>query len=244
FKLNEFPAPRLDVIVEPLGTLDMLVIRANSPQDLEAAERISRFIIEQGLPGVIEIHHVPLRFADAQSVVNHLNRVYFRVNLSTTSTNLAPPRTQGTTAIPTAQGALTITPPAPEATTLMAIAVPRLNTVVIAAARARVKDVLAEIAKLDVPYADTMNLVPFRLKRAAAAQVAQQIQNFWPGRFGDPTEIRVTFDPGTNTVYVQASPGDMASIRELIEQIDNLASVAVNEVRVLALRNSLSDDVA
>src|SRR5258708_35715544 len=87
--------------------------------------------------------------------------------------------------------------------------------------------------------------VPLALKRAAAATVATQIQSFWSTRYpGDITQIRVTADPNTNTVFVQAAPEDLGEIRDMIEWIDNTWSASVNETRIIPLKNSLSDDIA
>src|SRR5207244_5037013 len=141
------------------------------------------------------------------------------VNLSVTSTQLLPPRLQQTTQIPTLQGTtINIIPPAPQAGGLAVVAVPRQNSIILAVPRARVRDVLLEIARLDVPPTDAFKLVPFPLKRASAQQVSQQVQIFWNQRYPDDRAgIKATFDPGSNTVFVQAAPGDLAEIRDLIE---------------------------
>src|SRR5581483_6650817 len=89
--------------------------------------------------------------------------------------------------------------------------------------------------------------VPFPLKRASAARVAQLILSFYADRYPGETrtqhQIRVTYDETSNTVFVQASPTDLAEIRALVERIDNTASSAVNDLRVVLLKYATSDEL-
>jgi type II secretion system protein D len=242
---DEFPAPRLGVTIESLTGSDLLVVRANSPQDMEAALKIIEYILSNAAGANIDVKYVPLRYADPTSVVNLLNRLYVRVNLNQNSTNLLPPRTLATTVTATATGPVTVAPPAPEPLTVFFMALPRESAVVVAAPRSRIKDIEDQISKLDVPPSDHAKAVPIQLKRAAAATVANQVQTFWQTRYpGDLNQIRVTADPNSNTVFVQAAPGDLAEIMELIGRIDSTVSPAINELRLFYLRNALSDDVA
>jgi general secretion pathway protein D len=244
-KQNEFQAPRLPVQVESLGSLDLLVLRAQNPLDMEAAERIIHFLLRQTAGSAIEVHHFPLKYADCNSVVNKLNELYYRVNLNLTNTTLGPPRPTQTQAITTQTGAITIAPPAPQSFSVMVLPDPRHNSIIVAAPASRVKDVKAEIDKLDQPILPAGKALPFALKRASAATVAQQIQTFWSTRYpNDINQIRVTADPNTNTVFVQAAASDMGEIRDMIEWIDNNWSASVNETRIIPLKNSLSDDIA
>jgi type II secretory pathway component GspD/PulD (secretin) len=244
-KQNEFQAPRLGVDVQSLGTLDLLVLRAQNLQDLEAAERIIHFLLRQTQGSNIEVQHIALKHQDANYIVNKLNELYYRVNLNLTNTTLGPPRPTQTTAITTQTGAITIAPPAPQAFSVMVLADSRHGTVIVAASRARMKDVKAEIDKLDVPLAPAAKAMPFALKRASASQVAPQIQAFWQTRYpGDINQIRTTFDANTNTVFVQGSPADFKEIHDMIEWIDNNWAAAKAEVRIIFMRNSLSDDIA
>src|SRR5262249_5228306 len=57
-------------------------------------------------------------------------------------------------------------------------------------------------------------------------------------------QIRITYDDNSNTVFVQAAPGDMAEIRNLIDLIDNTVSSAVSDVRVIILHNAPAADLA
>jgi type II secretion system protein D len=125
---------------------------------------------------------------------------------------------------------------------------PRLNAILLAAPRARVDDVVKEIKRLDRPTAAHMGATAFPLKKASAARVASLVQQFYaqryPGETGAQNQVRVTIDDSSNTVYVQAAPGDLNEIRNLITRVDSSVSSAVNDLRVVQLRNTIADELA
>ncbi len=245
-KSAEFAAPRLGVQVVPLGASDMLGLLANSPQDLEAALAIIQYVLENAKGANIEVRTVHLQWEDPQRVANKLHELYNRVNVVPGVNNLLPPRQMATQAVQTATGTLTIAPPAPQPLSLLLLPVPTQMAIMVAAPAVRIQDVIEQIEKLDVPHSAQTRLQPFQLKRASALTVSQQLQSFLPTRFpGDPaTQIKVTYDMNTNTVFVQAAAADMEDIRELIERIDTTIAKSVNELRLFYLRYSLSDEVA
>ncbi len=91
------------------------------------------------------------------------------------------------------------------------LALPRFNAILVAAPESRFGDILREIRRIDGPNAPDVFPKPFRLKKASAQIVAQQLQQFWNSRYpGEPltkNQFRVTFNADNNTVYVQASEG-------------------------------------
>ena len=93
-----------------------------------------------------------------------------------------------------------------------------------------------------------MTPVPYQLKKASAQVVSQQIQNFfnqrYPGESLQTNGIRVTFDVASNTVFVQAGTADQKDIGELIKYYDTEVSRAVNEVKVVRLRNAFADEMS
>src|SRR5262249_38720480 len=125
---------------------------------------------------------------------------------------------------------------------------PRHNAILMAAPRARVDDMIREIKKLDRPVSPQGQAVAFPLKKASAARVANLIQQVYAQRFPNETtaqnQIRVTEDDSATTGFVQAAPADLLEIRGLIERIDNTVSSAVNDVRIVPLRNALADELA
>jgi hypothetical protein len=52
------------------------------------------------------------------------------------------------------------------------------------------------------------------------------------------------YDDSTNTVFVQAAPGDMAEIEDLIWRLDNTVSLALNDLRIIPLKNVPSDELS
>ena len=110
------------------------------------------------------------------------------------------------------------------------------------------QDILKQIKELDRATAPRGRRTPFPLKKAAASRVATLITNFYAQRYPmkQPAQhqVRVTYDDSSNTVFVQAAPADLEEIRGLISRIDNTVSSAVNELRIVPLKNVLSDELA
>ncbi len=263
-KAPDLLAPRLPVNAEALEQLGIVVIRSNNPADMEAALKIIDYIVKEGSKAEVEINLIPLKNADATSVVNTLNQLYARVLVGAYSNTqiTAPVRPtgqqggqQGGFPFPFGQqggfGQPSQQPQQAQAAvagSLVFIPVVRQNAILLAAPKSRLEDIKKEIARLDIPLADDGRAVPFPLKRAAAARVAQLITNFYTDRFPNEThaqhQIRVTYDDGTNTVFVQAAPADLAEIRSLIEHIDTTFTNAVNDLRIVPLRSAVADDLA
>lgn len=250
---SDATAPRLPVTAEALSQLGIVVLRANNAADLEAALRIVEFIQKQGAGAEVDIQIVPLKHADATSVTNILLQLYQRVQVGPNATTIAAPTTTGgqpqiqAQAQPQGADQGQIAQMAQAATVVM-IPLPRHNSILLAALRARTADILREIQRLDIPVAPEAKATAFPLKRAAAARVASLIISFYADRFPNETraqhQIRVTYDDSSNTVFVQAAPADLAEIRALIERIDSTVSSAVNDLRILRLNNALAEELA
>jgi hypothetical protein len=86
------------------------------------------------------------------------------------------------------------------------------------------------------------------LKHQPASRAAGLLQAFWNARIPNETlaqnQVRFTYDDTTNTLFVQAAPADMAEIAEMVRFIDGDNNNAINELRVVPLRNAISDDMA
>ena len=122
---------------------------------------------------------------------------------------------------------------------------PRFNSILVAAPRWRFEEVEKQIKQLDVKPSPETKATAFPLSKVPASRVGQLITNFYQSRYpNDVNQVRVTWDDASNTVFVQAAPGDLAEIRDLIERIDSTVSSAVNDIRLVPLRNGLADDVA
>jgi type II secretory pathway component GspD/PulD (secretin) len=144
-----------------------------------------------------------------------------------------------------------------------------LSAIWVAAPAAKMPEIIRHIATLDV-FPDTTNgAVMFRLKYAPSSQVAAALNQFYngaagtgagatagaagatgpaTGRFNPPhlagyNQIRITTDIRSNSVIVQASPGDLVEIRRLIEQLDSVGSGAKTDLRIVQLKNAVAADL-
>ncbi len=257
-KTDGISGPRLNVVAEPLPDLGVIVLRAYNQADMDAALRILKLIQDFGAAADIDFLTVPLKHADATSVVNILNQLFARVNIGVNSTTQsAAPRTGQQQQQPFGgqfgqfgqqqQQQTTQQAQVAAAGSVVMIPLPRQNSILLAATRARTKDILREIERLDVPLSASGRGVAFPLKRASAARVASQVQTFYTDRYNEAhaaNQIRVTYDDYSNLVYVQAAPTDLAEIRDLIDLIDNTVSSAVSDLRVITLRNAVAADLA
>lgn len=247
--------PRSSVNAEALPELGVIVISGNNPADVEEVKRIIS-LLRQLTPGAeLQIEIMPLDRADATSVANTLTRVFQYVILSPTG-NLPAPARGAATAAPAPAPTTTPTPgaaPTPVTTaqagaSVLLIPLPRLNSILFVAPKARVEDVRKQISRLDVNTSLQGQVTPFPLKYASARVVAGLLTSFYAQRYGQEPmpqhQIRITYDDGTNTVYVQAAPADLREITELIQRIDSTASKAENTLRIVTLKNALADDLA
>jgi type II secretion system protein D len=99
-----------------------------------------------------------------------------------------------------------------------------------------------------VPSSDPSRLTPFPLKNRSARVIGQEIQTFWASRYPPETsagnQIRIVVDDSSNTIFVQAAPGDLADIAALIARVDTFENPSKNELRIVPLRAAVSDDLA
>src|SRR5262245_52911162 len=164
---------------------------------------------------------VELQHGDATSIVNTLNALYQRVNVTASgNTSLITQRTQ------TQQGFLgPIAVGSSQQASVALLPLPRFNSILMAAPKSRVEEVKEKIRQLDRPTPTQGQLTPFPLKKASARTVSLLVQNFYNQRSTPETaltnQIRVTYDESTNTIFVQAGPADLKEISDLIYRIDN-----------------------
>ena len=238
---GEVVAPRRDVSIEGFNELGIVVIRAENPADAEAILKIIEIIRQRAAGAEIQIRMVELKQADATSVVNTLNQLFVRVQVTGSGfgNSLFTPRTstQSTVLGQTQSAQL-------QAASVALIPMPRFNGILIATAKARMKQIIREIDRLDKKNAKQRELVPFRLRKASAARVATLVNTFWATRYPETNQIRVTYEDSTNQVFVQAAPADLVEIQQLIWNIDNTVARATNDIRIVRLKPSFADQVA
>jgi type II secretory pathway component GspD/PulD (secretin) len=234
-------APRSTVLTYALPETGQLVIIANSQADLNAVLNIIRFLELSAAGSDLDIQMVPLKNADATATAAYLTEFYRRVVVGPSGTTRSNVPGVTTQAVPFA-GVVT----QQALSSVILLAYPRFNAILTAAPKARMEEILARIKDLDKPNVPAAGTTSFQLKKVSVSQVGQALNAFWAARYPGETanQIRVTWDVTSNTLFVQAAPNDLAEIRALVEELDKLESKAVNEIRVVPLRNALADELA
>ncbi|VTS06166.1 secretin N-terminal domain-containing protein [Tuwongella immobilis] len=239
--------PRSSVTAEALEELGILVISGNNQSDVEEVLKIIEYIRKLGVRAEPELQLVPLQYGDATAVSNIMTQVLSRIQITTGGNVIS---SGSTTTSPFGNrnpfGGATTT--AGGSGSVLLLPLPRFNSILIGAPKARIDDVIKEIRKIDLPTAAQAKAKPFALKKASASKLANLIQQFYnnryPGETSTSNSVRATYDDSSNTVFVQASPADMADIEELIERIDSATSNAKNDLRIVKLRNAIADELA
>ncbi len=241
--LQNLPAPRSPVTIQPLPALGLYVITGNNPADVQAIVRLIEEIGKIAPSTEFQIEMLHLDRGDATSIANTLSQLYQRVNINP-SGNTQNTNVKRTTQ--TQQGNVTEEP----LSSVVLIPVPRLNALLVAAPKSRIKDVERDVKGLDVENTAADQATPFHLKKASAARVGTLLTNFYAQRYAPGNEganqhqIRITFDTSNNTVFVVAAPADMAEIRGLIEHLDTDVSRSVNSLRIKYLQHTNPEDIA
>jgi type II secretory pathway component GspD/PulD (secretin) len=178
-------------------------------------------------------------------VSNFLSQVFARVQIGQSGDVIVPgggqrPPTPGAFG----QAAPVVVP----AGNILLLPVPRFNSILVGAPESRMQDVVNEIKKLDVPTSPVSRPVQIRLKNASATNVANLLNQLYATRYGSEgaaqNQIRITAESTTNSLYVQASPADLAEIREFADLFDRSDSAAVNELKIIRVRNALADELS
>ncbi|MBI1832567.1 MAG: hypothetical protein HYR84_14090, partial [Planctomycetes bacterium] len=256
---DELTPPRLGVDIQVLPDLGIAILKTYNEQDLRAILQIIEMIRRESQPALIDVELVPVRFGDPFEITATLNQLYSSVIIQPFSQSFNPQTTTrpgGAPAPAPAPGGgptPTPTPAAPAATSaavprnIVLIPQPKLSAILVAAAKSRMPDIKAQIHKLDQRPSDPSHAVYRPLRRASAARVAASLNTFYAGRFlapGNVNQIRITWDDGSNTIIVQASPADLEEINRLIDYIDNARNKAENEIRVIPLRAAVAADLS
>ncbi len=231
---------KADVSIEELG--DVLIIRGNE-QDVQVVEKLIAEIEKMLAGSVPDVHVVPLEHVDSESLAELLSTVYERLN-----------RSRGRSAQDQTQQ-------------IIVIAMGKPNAVMVLAAEKDMPTVDKLIADLDKPVDATKEFEVFRLRYAVASQMLTAIENFFgggsstggggqltaPGQGGTGTRstasglrgrVKAISDSRTNSVIVQARPRDLEEVRRLIDELDQVGSNSVSQIKLIPLKNAVSDDMA
>jgi general secretion pathway protein D len=228
-------APRGFLTVSQLPGLDALVIRAENEKDLEIILAMLENLREASRGAQPRIQVLQLENIDCNYAADFLTQLFSRVIIMGPGGAYAAQSTAGTVA-PGGFGAA-----AQQSLNrgFFFLAMPQQNAMLVVAPEARFEDVLREIRRIDVPDSDMTKPKAFPLKNASAQVVATQLQTFFNTRFPSlaqaKTQFRVTYNSGSNTVWVQGSRNDLAAAEDLIIQWDTMESIAINDVRIFPI---------
>jgi type II secretion system protein D len=242
------PSPSADVTATALDDLGVVVLTAKNRQQIEEIKRFLELLRVPAKEAEIVIELVPLKNQDATGLVNTLSQVFQRLQIGVSGGGTVVPGQR--TPFGGAAFGLGGVGGAQQQTigSVLIFPVPRQNSILLAVPRSQRDRVLQEIERFDKPNAAQMTPKPYQLKKASAQVVSQQIQNFfnqrYPGENLQSNGIRVTYDIASNTVFVQAGAADQEDIGELIKYYDTEVSRAVNEVKVIRLRNAFADELS
>jgi type II secretion system protein D len=226
-----------DVTIEELN--GMLILRGNE-QDVAIVQRLIDQIGRMLAGTVPDINVRPLKHVDSESLADLLTTVYERLN-----------RARGRTAQDQSQQ-------------IVVIAIGKPNAVIVLAAPNDMPLVNDLIDELDQPVDPSNEFEVFRLRYAVASQVLTAIESFFSGTTtggaggqapttGSTTRstagglrgrVRAISDSRTNSVIVQARPRDLEEVRRLIGELDQVGSQAVNQIKLIPLKNAVADEMA
>lgn len=201
-----------------LEELGIIIVKGN-PRDVERVNEIIKEIESISSQTQPEIELYPLKNVDSAAVAEVVQALYDAVYASRT-------------------GPVTITP------------LVKPNAVLIVGRKESAAFVIDLIDKLDVPVSPVSEFMVFRLKYMSATDMETRINDFYSGgqvggegRAGLGTRVLVTSDYRSNSLIVQASPRDLDEVGKLIEELDRATSDAVNEVKIVPLKNALAEEL-
>ena len=236
------PPPAGKVVVIPLEDLGAVIIRAGTQADIDEVIKFIALLRQKTESAEIAVRTVQIKVADASELTDLIVRFYQRVQLkSGTKTIIAAPEEQFRGIF---NGFSASTPQT--VGNLVIFTIPRFNQVVVAAPKSDIDDILKQIEAFDKPNNPDLRPVRYPLTKASAQVVARQLTSFfslrYPGAAAGLTSF--TADTSSNSVLVQAAPGDQAEVAELIRALDTQTSSAVNEVEVIRLKNAFAGELA
>ena len=208
-----------DVYLEAMADLDLLIIRGNA-KDVEKVRRMIQQIEEMAVGTAPEIHVLKLQYVNSESLAELLSDVYER---------LTDIQTRGTSQ---ARKSVDI------------VAVSRPNAILIMAPETVMPSILELAKELDQEIDPTSEVQIFALHNAVATQVVTVIDDFFEERQGLGSRVKVTADIRTNSVIVQAKPGELAEVSMIIKKMDRPDSASQVEMKSVQLQHAAADELA
>ena len=209
-----------DVSIEALDDLDLLILRGNE-KDVAAVMQVIQAVEQMAIGSLPEIHLLKLQHVDSQSLAQLLNDVYQQLS------ELRSENAQQS------------------ATSVNVVPVVTPNAVLILAPSNTMEAILQLADELDQPINPDHQVKIFRLKHAVSSSVVTMLNEFYGEEpVGLGTRIRVTADPRTNSVVVQARPRDLTEITKLIQEVDSDTAHSVSQLEIFPLKSAVADELA
>ena len=257
--LPEVPAitaPRGTVTIQSIPELGILVIKTKNQEEMKSITDLLKYIQETTKTAQLKLEVIPMKHQDCGSVTNLLSQIFSKVNVSASGTSLNAQTTGfggfggaggrggfgggqfggGGAANAAVVGQLYFLP------------LPRFNAIFVVSPETRMDDVKKQIDMLDQPNGTQFGPKKISLQRAPASVVATQITSFFSNRYTQEQlatlQLRVQPDVHGNAIIVQAGPADMADIESLVRVLDSSESTAINQLKIIRIKNGSSDQIA
>ena len=231
-------APRSDVTVQPLPELGIVLVSGPNAADVALVLEIIKYLQAEGKKAEVTLEIMTFEHADVTSLAAQARQIFTGVISGASGTTINRAQTFTPTLF---QGS------AQQNSSIFLMPLARQNALIVGAPANRQKEIQAKIKEiLDKPNSEQSALHPIPLKKASAQQVATAITTLYTQRYPNDTvnQVRVSYDNSSNTIFVQAGPADLVDIRKFVERLDTGESQKVNDLRVVKLRNALSDELA
>jgi type II secretion system protein D len=240
-----FSAPKPgSLTVEVLPELGIIIVRAKNQQDLKEATELIQFIERTTKTAQLKLEIVPMKHQDCGVIVNTLSTIYSRVNVGPGGISLATGTGAGGGGLGIFGGAGGFNRGGTTGQVigqLYFLPLPRFNSIFVVAPESRLPEIKAQIDTFDKPNGAQLQPKRISLKRAPASVVSNQITSFFSQRYTQEQiatlQLRVTPDVSGNALFIQASPADLADIEALIAMLDSSESTAINQLKVIKIKN-------
>jgi general secretion pathway protein D len=247
-------APRGTVIIQTIPELGILIIKTKNQEEMKSILDLLDYIQKTTKTAQLKLEVIPMKHQDCGSVTNLLSQIFSRVNFSASGTSLNAQTGFGGFGGGGGRGGFGGGAfggggaAAAVVGQLYFLPLPRFNAIFVVAPETRMADVKGQIAMLDQPNGNQFGPKKISLQRAPASVVATQITSFFSNRYTQEQlatlQLRVQPDVHGNAIIVQAGPADMADIESLVRVLDSSESAAINQLKIIRIKNGSSDQIA
>lgn len=126
----------------------------------------------------------------------------------------------------------------------------RPNSILLIALPTTMNRAKETLKKLDLPGKEATQFETISLNHAKAEDARGIVQDLFDAQQAEQDgsttlapKAQVIADQRTNSLIVRASPRDLAEVRELVNQIDQIGSQSINELRIFKLSNTVAEDL-